>query len=54
MKLIVKPLKYRDNLNKYDGIILPLKDFSINYDTYFTLDEIRKIRSKYKGEVFLV
>ncbi len=54
MKLIVKPVIYSDSLKKYDGIILPLKDFSINYDSYFTLDDIKDIRNKYDGEIFVV
>ena len=54
MELLVKPEKYNDYLENYDGMILPLKDYSINYNTYFTLDEIKKIKEKYNKEIFVV
>ena len=54
MKLLIKPSKYVDAFNKFDGLILPIKDFSTDYDTYFTLDEIRNIKEKFNKEIFVV
>jgi len=34
-----------------DAFIIPLKDFSINYESYFTLDEIKQINTE--KEVFV-
>lgn len=34
-----------------DAFIIPLKDFSINYEAYFTLDEVKKINTE--KEVFV-
>lgn len=54
MKMLIKPLEFNDKLNNYDGIILPLKDYSVNYNTYFNLEEIKSIKEKYNKEIFIV
>ena len=54
MKMLVKPIKYDKSYSNCDGIILPLKDYSISYDTYFTFEEIKEIRKEYNKEIFVV
>ena len=54
MKLIIEPI----NKNKLyteivDGIILPLKDYSVESICYFDLDEIREIKKNNNYEVFV-
>jgi hypothetical protein len=54
MKLIIEAANKNNlYLDKIDGIILPLKDYSVESMIYFDLDEIRDITKKYKGEVFV-
>lgn len=36
-----------------DGIILPLMDYAVESTTYFSLEEIKDIRNKYFGEIFI-
>ena len=54
MKLLIeKNTSNYDNL-KTDGIILALKDYSVQSSVYYDLDEIKKIINKYpKLEVFI-
>ena len=54
MKLLIeKNTSNYDNL-KIDGIILSLKDYSVQSTIYYDLDEIKKIINKYpKLEVFI-
>ena len=56
MKLIIKPEK---NIEEYikmkiNKFLLPLKCFSVEYSTYFSLEEIKNIKEKYKDiELFI-
>ncbi len=56
MDIIVKPEKDLEEYIKL-GIktfLLPLKDFSVEYSKYYSLDEIKKVREKYpKIELFI-
>ena len=50
MEIIIKPEK---NIEEYINIgihsfLLPLKNYSVEYHTYFNLEEIKKIRQQYK------
>ena len=53
MKLLVEASKSNIYEFKCDGIILALKDYSVGSKKYYSLDEIRDICSKYKGEIFV-
>lgn len=56
MKLIVKPeSKIKDYIDMgIHSFLLPLKDFSVEYSTYFSLEEIKKIKNDYKDvEIFV-
>lgn len=56
MKLIIKPEKdIEDYINIGVNIfLLPLMDYSVEYSTYFSLEEIKKIRKKYENiELFI-
>lgn len=56
MKLIIKPEK---NIEDYINIgintfLLPLENYSVEYSKYFSLDEIKNIKEKYKNiEIFV-
>ena len=54
MKLIIEPSS-KENLylDKVDGIILPLADFSVESNVYFTLDEIKEIVSLGNHSIFI-
>ena len=50
MELIIKPEKEIEEYIK-KGVtcfLLPLKDYSVEYSTYYELDDIKSIREKYK------
>ena len=53
MKLLVEASKTNIYEFKCDGIILALKDYSVGSREYYSIDEIRDICSKYKGEIFV-
>ena len=57
-KILVQPNGYEnleDILNKdIDGIILPLKDLSVNSSIYFTIEEIKNILNKTSKEVCIL
>jgi collagenase-like PrtC family protease len=54
MELLVE-VENKNNLylDIIDGIILPLKDYSVESITYFSLDEVKDIISKCKCHVFI-
>ena len=52
MKLLVE-YSNRFNKTKANGIILPLKDYSVESIYYYTLDEIKAISNNYNGEIFV-
>ena len=56
-KILVIPNK--DNLEELlnsniDGLLLPIKDLSCNYDKYFTIEEIKKILNKTSKEINII
>ena len=54
MKVLVKPVLDVSHYKNVDGVILPLKGYSTDYDTYYTMDEIVSIKEKFSGEIFVV
>ncbi len=53
MKLLVEPMN-KENLEfNCDGLILAIKDYAVESNTYFTLDEIKNIRDSFNGEIFV-
>jgi len=52
MKLLVEYSNKYSN-TKADGIILPLKDYSVESVYYYTLEEIKNICNTYTGEIFI-
>ena len=53
MKLLVEP-KNKENLKfNCDGLILAIKDYAVESNTYFTLDEIKNISDSFSGEIFV-
>ncbi len=52
MKLLVE---YSTNNINYDvdGLILALKDYSVESVCYYTIDEIKDIKNNYSGEIFV-
>lgn len=54
MKLLIEVSdKNRLYLDKTDGIILPLVNYSVESNCFFTIKEIEMICSEYTGEVFV-
>lgn len=56
MNIIVKPEKDLEEYIKLgiNTFLLPLRDFSVEYSKYYSLDEIKKVREKYpKIELFI-
>lgn len=39
--------------DKIDGLILGVQNYSVNFEKTFTMEEIKKIRETYHGEIFL-
>lgn len=44
MKLLIEPITKKENYSDIDGLILALKDYSVQSFTYYTLKEISKIK----------
>ena len=53
MKYLVKPVRFDKNI-LCDGLLLPLKDYSCEYETYFSINDIVKIKSEFDKEIFVV
>ena len=56
MELIVKPnnLKSIDYIDKSISLLLPLEDYAVDYETYFSLEEIRNIKLENKSRKIYV
>ncbi len=54
MKILIKPTKKIEEYQNIDGVILPLRDYSIDYETDYTLEEILEIQKHFDKEIFLV
>lgn len=54
MEILVKPNYDIKEYKDVDGFILPLKDFSVDYDKYYTIEEIKNIRKNSEKEIFIV
>lgn len=54
MKILVKPMGKIDEYKNIDGLILPLKGYSVDYLSYYTLDEVKSIKNKFTKEIFVV
>ena len=53
LKLLIETSNKNDIDLDCDGIILPLKDYSVESITYYTLDEIEVISKKTNKEIFI-
>lgn len=54
MEVLVKPTKSISEYKNADGFVLPLKDFSVDYRNYYTLDEIKDIINSTDKKIFVV
>jgi len=54
MEILVKPVKDIGFYEKADGFVLPLKDYSVDYRNYYTLDEIRSIINNTNKKIFVI
>lgn len=54
MEILVKPVKDIDLYQKADGFVLPIKDYSVDYRNYYTLDEIKSIVNRTNKKIFVV
>ena len=53
MKLLVEPMNKENLKFNCDGLILAIKDYAVESNTYFTLDEIKNISYSFSGEIFV-
>lgn len=54
MKILIEPITKLEHYEYTDGIILALKDYSVQSINYYTLDEIKHIKEKNpKKEIFI-
>ncbi len=53
MKLLVEPMNKENLKFNCDGLILAIKDYAVESNTYFTLDEIKNISDSFNGEIFV-
>ncbi len=53
MKLLVEPMNKENFKFNCDGLILAIKDYAVESNTYFTLDEIKNISDSFSGEIFV-
>ena len=55
MKLIIEPSNKKNlYLDKVDGIILSLQDYSVQSPVYYSLEEIKKIVTSTDKEIFIM
>lgn len=54
MKIIVKPVGDINDYKEADGFVLPLKDFSVDYRSYYDLNNIIQIVNSTDKEIFVV
>ena len=53
MKLLVEPMNKENLKFNCDGLILAIKDYAVESNTYFTLEEIKDISDSFSGEIFV-
>ena len=53
MKLLVEPINKENLKFNCDGLILAIKDYAVESNTYFTLEEIKNISDSFSGEIFV-
>ena len=54
MKILIEPITKKEVYENTDGLILSLKDFSVQSINYYTLDEIKNIKDNNKNlEIFI-
>ena len=53
MKLLIEKIDNNFNNIKTDGLILALKDYSIQSIKYFSIEEIKEIVNKYNIDIFV-
>ena len=53
MKLLVEPMNKENLKINCDGLILAIKDYAVESNTYFTLEEIKNISDSFSGEIFV-
>lgn len=53
MKLLVEQMNKENLKFNCDGLILAIKDYAVESNTYFTLDEIKNISDSFSGEIFV-
>lgn len=53
MKLLVEPMNKENLKFNCDGLILAIKDYAVESNTYFTLEEIKNISDSFGGEIFV-
>ncbi len=54
MKLLIEPITKKEKYDNIDGLILSLKDYSVQSINYYSIEEIKEIQEKNKDiEIFI-
>ena len=54
MKILIEPITKKEIYENVDGLILSLKDYSVQSINYYTLEEIKKIKEDNNNlEIFI-
>lgn len=53
MKIIIEPTTKKEKYDNVDGLLLSLKDYSVQSEKYYTLEEIKEIKEKNPVEIFI-
>ena len=54
MEILVKPINNILEYKEADGFVLPLLNFSVDYNNYYSIDEIKQINSDTDKKIFVV
>lgn len=54
MKILIKPTNSINEYIEADGFVLPLLNFSVDYNNYYSIDDIKQIVNETDKEVFVV
>ncbi|MBQ8131196.1 MAG: U32 family peptidase [Bacilli bacterium] len=53
MKIIIEPTTKKEKYENVDGLLLSLKDYSVQSGRYYTLEEIKEIKKNNDLEIFI-
>lgn len=54
MEVLIKPTSNILEYKEADGFVLPLLNFSVDYNNYYTIDDIKKIHKETNKKIFVI